>query len=146
AAAGKDPLKLAALETAFSAAAVRYAQDAYGGRIAPTAVSKDWTITPRRINNADMLVQLAASATPDRILLDLSPKHPEFLRLKAALAKFDAARVDLEVAIPEGVMLRPGMQDERVTLLRQRLNVAAPDIPETAGADPVVDINYDAAL
>jgi murein L,D-transpeptidase YcbB/YkuD len=148
AAAGTDPLKLAALETAFSAAAVRYAQDAYGGRISPLAVDRNWTIAPKRINEAELLVQLAASSEPDKVLLDLSPKTREFLGLKAALAKFYTSGdvVEDEVSIPEGKLLRPGAQDERVTLLRQRHNVPEPDIPETAGATATVDINYDEPL
>jgi murein L,D-transpeptidase YcbB/YkuD len=86
AAAGTDPVKLAALETAFSSAVTRYAQDAYGGRIAPTEVSKLWTITPKRINDAEVLMQLASSDTPDQILGDLSPKGREFVRDAAASA------------------------------------------------------------
>ncbi|MBK8085543.1 MAG: L,D-transpeptidase family protein [Devosia sp.] len=147
AAAGTDPARLAALETAFSAAAIRYAQDAYGGRVAPTAVNKTWTITPKRINEAEMLVKLAESSRPDQILLDLSPKQPEFIRLRAALARFYGADVvDAAVTIPDGPLLKPGMKDERVTLLRQRLEVSEPDIPETAGAAATVDISYDEAL
>lgn len=148
AAAGKDPVKLAALETAFSSAAVRYAQDAYGGRIDPRKVDNDWTITPKRISEADTLMKLAESATPDQVLYDLSPKSREFLGLKAALAKFyqDDEVKDDAITIPDGKLLKPGMQDERVTLLRQRLNVPEPDIPETSGADVKVDINYDAPL
>lgn len=145
-AAGTDPTKLAALETAFSAAAIRYAQDAYGGRIAPTAVNKTWTITPKRINEAEMLVKLAASDAPDQILLDLSPKHAEFQRLKAALAKFGAGDAIEQVAIPDGKTLKLGMTDERVPLLRQRLGVAEPDVPETAGAEAAPDLTYDDAL
>jgi murein L,D-transpeptidase YcbB/YkuD len=146
-AAGTDPLKLAALETAFSAAAVKYAQDAYGGRLAPTEVSKLWTLTPRRINAADMLMKLAASPSPDQILIDLSPKSREFVALRSALAKFyDGSVIDAAVTIPEGTLLKPGKKDERVTLLRQRLDVPEPDIPETAGAEAAVDITYDAAL
>jgi murein L,D-transpeptidase YcbB/YkuD len=146
AAAGTDPAKLAALETSFSQAAVRYAQDAYGGRIAPTAVSKLLTITPKRINDADMLLKLAASDAPDQLLLGLDPTHPEFLRLKAALAKFYDDGITVEqVTIPEGKILRLGMQDERVPLLRDRLSVAAPEIPEGA-ADAVVDTTYAQAL
>ncbi|MEO6396128.1 MAG: L,D-transpeptidase family protein [Devosia sp.] len=145
-AAGSDPAKLAALETAFSQSAVRYAQDAYGGRVAPAAVSKLLTITPRRISEADMLLKLAASPTPDQILLDLDPKHPEFLLLKAALAKFVDGGVEAEtIIIPDGKTLKLGMQDERVPLLRERLAVAAPEIPEGA-TDAKVDITYDQAL
>ncbi len=148
AAAGTDPAKLAALETAFSAAAVKYAQDAFGGRVNPLDVNKDWTIEPKRINEAELLVKLAASDDPGQILLDLSPKQREFVALRTALAKFYTGDevVDAAITIPEGVTLKPGMKDERVTLLRQRLDVPEPDIPETAGADAKVDINYDKAL
>jgi len=146
AAAGTDPTRLAALETAFSQAAVRYAQDAYGGRVAPTAVSKLITIAPKRIDEAQLLLDLAASDAPDQVLLGLDPRHPEFGRLKAALAKFYDGSVTVEqITIPDGKVLKLGMKDERVPLLRTRLAVAAPEIPEGA-ADAVVDITYDAAL
>lgn len=146
AAAGSDPTKLAALETAFSQAAVRYAQDIYGGRIAPTAVSKLLTITPKRIDEADILLKLASSDAPQDILLGLEPRHEEFARLKAALAKFyDGSVVVEQVSIPDGKTLKLGMEDERVPLLRQRLGVAAPEIPEGA-TDATVDITYDQAL
>jgi len=145
--AGTDPAKLAALETAFSSAAIRYAQDAFGGRISPLDVNDTWTLAPKRINEAEMLVKLADSTEPDQLLLALSPTQPEFLGLKAALAKFyDGAVMDAAVTIPEGKLLKPGMQDERVTLLRQRLDVPEPDIPETSGELVTVDINYDEPL
>ncbi|MBI4923616.1 MAG: L,D-transpeptidase family protein [Devosia nanyangense] len=146
AAAGADPIKLAALETSFSAAAVKYAQDAYGGRIAPTAVSKLLTITPKRINEADMLLKLAASDDPGQLLLDLDPKHHEFELLKAALAKFYADGIKVEqITIPDGPALKLGMKDDRVPTLRDRLAVAAPEIPEGA-TDAKVDTTYDQAL
>ncbi|HQZ13155.1 MAG TPA: peptidoglycan-binding protein, partial [Devosia sp.] len=146
-AAGSDPASLAALETAFSAAAVKYAQDAYGGRVAPTEVNPLWTVTPKRINAADLLVKLAASPAPDQVLLDLSPKGREFVALRSALARFyDGSVVDAAVSIPEGPLLKPGTKDERVTLLRQRLDVSEPDIPETAGAEATADITYDEPL
>ncbi len=146
AAAGADPAKLAAVETAFSNAAVKYAQDIYGGRIAPTAVNSAWTITPKRINEAEMLVKLASSDDPAKIFADLEPKHAEFQRLKAALLKFDDSEAIDQVAIPDGKTLKLGMTDERVPLLRQRLGVAEPDVPETAGAAAAPDLTYDDAL
>lgn len=147
AAAGGDPAALAALETAFSEAVVRYAQDAYGGRVAPTQVNSSWTIAPRRINEAELLMQLAQSDDPGRILLDLSPTGREFLALKAALARFhDDSAADTTIAIPDGPLLRPGMRDQRVALLRQRLDVPEPEISGTAGAEAAADITYDEAL
>jgi murein L,D-transpeptidase YcbB/YkuD len=146
AAAGSDPTKLAALETAFSQAAVRYAQDLYGGRIAPTKVSKLLTITPKRIDEADVLLKLASSDDPAKILMGFEPQHEEFARLKTALAKFYDGSVTVEqVTIPDGKTLKLGMKDERVPLLRDRLAVAAPEIPEGA-TDAVVDTTYDQAL
>lgn len=147
AAAGSDPAGLAALETAFSSAVARYAQDAYGGRVAPTEVNSTWTITPKRVNEAELLMHLAESDAPDQILRDLSPKGREFLALKAALGKFyDGTVIDAAVTIPDGPLLRPGRDDERVTLLRQRLDVPEPEIPETAGAEAAASITYDEPL
>lgn len=143
AAAGTDPLRLAALETAFSAAALRYAQDAYGGRVAPTAVYSTWTLAPRRIDETAMLIRLAASDNPDQLLYDLSPRHREFLQLREALARFyDGSVIDTAVTIPDGPLLRLGATDERVALLRQRLDVPEPEIPETAGAEAAADLTY----
>ncbi len=47
-----------------------------------------------------------------------------------------------QVTIPDGKTLKLGMEDERVPLLRQRLGVAAPEIPEGA-TDATVDITDD---
>jgi len=134
AAAGTDPVKLAAVETAFSGATMRYAQNAFAGRVAPSSVSANIDIPVRQINQADLMVKLAASDTPDQILLDLDPKHPEFLRLKAALAKFETGGTQ-QVTIPEGKTLKPGMSDPRVALLRARLDLPVP----TDGGEVVYD-------
>ena len=146
-AAGTDPAALAALETAFSEAVTRYAQDAYGGRVAPTEVNSTWTITPQRINEAELLMQLAETHDPAQILGQLSPQGREFVALKAALAKFyDGSVIDAAVSIPDGKLLKPGMKDERVALLRQRLDVPEPEIPETAGAEAEADLTFDEDL
>lgn len=146
AAAGTDPARLAAVETAFSAAAVKYAQDIYGGRVAPTEVNKTWSITPKRINEAEMLVKLASTDAPEDVFAALEPKNPQFQRLKEALASFDENATIDQVEIPDGKVLKLGMTDERVPLLRQRLGVAQPDLPETAGAAAAPDLTYDEAL
>jgi L,D-transpeptidase YcbB len=146
-AAGSDPAKLAALETAFSAAALRYAQDSYGGRINPLDVNQLLIITPKKIDAADVLLKLAASDDPAKILADLDPPHKEFGLLKAALAKFydnDGVTVE-QIVIPPGPALKLGMKDDRVPTLRDRLAVEAPEIPEGA-ADAKVDTTYDKAL
>jgi murein L,D-transpeptidase YcbB/YkuD len=147
AAAGTDPAKLAALETAFSAATLNYAQDSYGGRINPRDVSALLTIAPKKLDAADTLTKLAASDDPAKFLLSLDPPHPEFKLLKTALAKFydkDAIKTET-ITIPAGPTLKLGMKDDRVPTLRERLAVPAPEIPEGA-SDAKVDTTYDKPL
>jgi murein L,D-transpeptidase YcbB/YkuD len=147
AAAGTDPAKLAALETAFSAATLNYAQDSYGGRINPRDVSALLTIAPKKLDAADTLTKLAASDDPAKFLLSLDPPHPEFKLLKTALAKFydkDAIKTET-ITIPAGPTLKLGMKDDRVPTLRERLAVPAPEIPEGA-SDAKVDTTSDKPL
>ena len=122
-----DPLKMAALETAFSGAALRYATHIYTGRIVPSSVSQLLDIAPKQLDEASLLVQLASSPDPVAVLAALEPTHPEFLALKAALATFDESQTDRPVQVAEGPTLKPGMSDPRVPVLRQRLELPAAD-------------------
>jgi murein L,D-transpeptidase YcbB/YkuD len=127
AAAGDDPTKLAALETAFSASTLRYAQNAYGGRIAPATVSPYLAIAPHRLNAADTLMKLASTDAPDQVLHDLDPKGREFVALKAALARANSGAADATPVIPDGPLLKTGMTDDRVAVLRKRLDLPTPE-------------------
>lgn len=119
--------KAASLETAFTAAVLRYAQDAYGGRINPKDVSSSIDERPPQINGPDLLVQLANSDAPDRILDSLDPTNREFVALKAELAKFYDGTAEKAVVIPDGPLLKLGVEDSRVSLLRERLDLPTPD-------------------
>ncbi len=118
-----DPARLAALETAFSAAATRYAQHAANGRIRPRDVSRTIDIEQRNINSAQFLLELASSDAPDKLLLSLSPTHREFLALKDALARSLAGERKEPIIIAGGNLLKPGMSDARVPALRARLGL-----------------------
>ncbi|HLV82251.1 MAG TPA: L,D-transpeptidase family protein [Devosia sp.] len=123
-AVGNDPAKMAALETAFSRATMRYATHIYTGRIVPGSISKTFDVTPKRLDEGALLVQLATSPDPVTVLTALEPTHPEFRALKAALASFDETQTDRPVQIDAGITLRPGMKDARVPVLRQRFELA----------------------
>ncbi|OYX05821.1 MAG: hypothetical protein B7Z15_16735 [Rhizobiales bacterium 32-66-8] len=120
-----DPIKMAALETAFSGATMRYATHIYTGRILPGSVSVLLDIAPKPLDEAALLMQLAASPDPVAVLAALEPTHPEFLALKAALATFDESQTDRPAPIAEGPTLKPGMADPRVPLLRARFELPA---------------------
>ena len=131
-----DPNRLAALETAFSTAAVKYAQNAVGGRINPRSVSSQFDQHPPRINGGEFLVKLVNSPAPDELLLSLSPTNREFLGLKAALATHYRGEAEDAIIVPNGKLLKLGMSDPRVPILRERLG-----LPEIIG-----DTKYDEEL
>lgn len=126
AAAAGDPAKLAALESAFSAAMLAYARDAYTGRLDPRTVSDTIDIAPKPLDEKALLERLAASDDPAAILQSLHPDHPEFLALRALLARHYDGSVAERAPIGDGPLLRPGMSDPRVPLLRERLGVSDP--------------------
>lgn len=130
-----DPLKLAALETAFSGATLRYATHLYNGRIVPQSVSDQFDIAPKKLDTAALLIELASSPDPVAVLAALEPTHPEFLALKAALATFDDKAASRPMQIAAGPTLKPGMSDARVPALRTRLKLT-----------PVDGLVYDDAL
>lgn len=124
---GSDPARMAALETAFSAATMRYATHIYTGRIEPLSIDPNLDIQPKQLDQSALMLELASSDNPAAVLAQLEPTHPEFLALKAKLASFDAAPADRPITIANGKTLKPGMSDPRVPTLRQRLELPAVD-------------------
>ena len=120
-----DGIALATLETAFSAATMRYADHLHNGRIDPQSISTLLDITRKPIDEAALLEQLASSDNPAAILSTLEPKHPEFLALKAALATFEQSNAARPTPIGDGPVLRPGNSDARLPAIRDRLELAA---------------------
>ena len=127
ASAGSDPASLAALETGFSAAVMRYATHLYTGRIDPRTVDEMLDIVPKRLDESALLMELASSEQPEAVLAALEPTHPQYLALKAVLASFDETGNDRPAQLPEGPTLRVGMSDPRVPMLRTRLELPASD-------------------
>jgi murein L,D-transpeptidase YcbB/YkuD len=127
----QTPEAMAALETEFSAAALRYAQHIHSGRIKPSTVSGYFDIPARLIDEAAVLVQLASADDPSTVFASLEPQYREFAALKAALGEFYDGTVEQSIAVPDGRTLKPGMSDARVPVLRQRLELTMP----ATGAD-----------
>ncbi|WP_052726551.1 L,D-transpeptidase family protein [Devosia epidermidihirudinis] len=131
-----DPAAMAALETAFSRAAMRYATHIYTGRIAPLSLSENLDIQPKKLDEAALLIQLASSADPVAVLAALEPTHPQFLALKAALATYDDSAKEGPAQVAAGKTLKPGMSDARIPALRVRLNL--PAVADTIYDDAIV--------
>ena len=120
-----DPLALSHLETAFSDAALRFAENLHSGRLDPAKVSSDISDAPHRIDATATLMELAASDDPEALFQSLEPQHREYKALKKILVDYIDGTVEEATAIPDGKMLRPGMEDDRLPLLRQRLKLPA---------------------
>ncbi len=115
-------------EIAMSTALSRYVRHAAMGRIAPGSVSRFITIQPERPDVPLALTRIAESAAPAKLLDGLHPQHDGFITLREALALSYASEDDgaEQVHVPAGKLIKPGMRDERIPLLRARLDLADP--------------------
>jgi murein L,D-transpeptidase YcbB/YkuD len=118
---------LAQAEIDFSRAVARFVTHMASGRFAPAEVSRLITLRPERPDIAEALDTLAKEANVRAALDRFEPGHPQYRALKAKLAELRASSDDQRIVIPEGPLLKPGAFDERVPLLRARLEVSLPE-------------------
>ena len=113
---------LAKLDVELTVAAVKYAHHASAGRVVPGRMSKYIDMQPTPVAFDEVLTQLGRTVRPDEYLSGLHPTHPFYADMKRALAKYRIeARSQGETQIPEGSMLRLGHVDDRVPVLRRKL-------------------------
>jgi murein L,D-transpeptidase YcbB/YkuD len=130
AASGADALAEAELK--LTAAALTYSRHALYGRVNYTRVAADISFTQERPGPEEVLKQLAASDDAAKTLNSFEPQHHAYQALKQALAEARAGKHDAKdepqkekvVRVPGGKVLKVGMKDERVVLLRKRLKIA----------------------
>lgn len=146
------PDRQARYDLMLSQAVARYARHAYAGRVVPTKVSAmlDYTVTPPA---ADAVLGLVAgSDDPAATLGAYNPPQPEFAALRAELARLRAAEGAAEVLpeVADGALLKPGMADPRVPLIRERLQLAAassePEVYDEMVVAAVEDFQSSAGL
>ncbi|WP_417684152.1 L,D-transpeptidase family protein [Roseibium sp.] len=112
----------ASLETDLSRQFVRYATHLSSGRVQPNEVDKALNIFPHVPDPDDLLAAVTDSADFSTFLEALSPNTPNYARLQRRLAQYrEKAANGGFTPIPEGDALKPGMEDIRVPLLRQRM-------------------------
>jgi murein L,D-transpeptidase YcbB/YkuD len=123
---------LADAEVKVSYAVLDYAKDARGGRIEPPRLSKN--LDPRLAlpDPAEVIASIAIRSDPAAYLRSFQPDQPQFEALRQKLLELRGGKVEEAkpaiVTIPDGPVLKFGMEHEQVALLRKRL-----DLP--AGAD-----------
>jgi L,D-transpeptidase YcbB len=120
---------LADAEVKVSYAVLDYAKDARGGRIEPLRLSKNLDPAVALPNPAEVLESIAVRSDPAAYLRSFQPDQPQFEALRQKLLELRGGKVEQPkpnvVIIPEGPVLKFGMQHEQVALLRKRLDVQA---------------------
>ena len=134
------------LDIMLTEALARYAYHLWFGKVNPERLDADWNFQ-RSFNGQDPLLVLQSvidSADFDAQLDASISRLPVYPRLRGALAKYVAIRdAGGWPAIAAGPTLKPGMQDERVLSIRQRLLITG-DLAEDAAANDMPE--FDAAL
>jgi L,D-transpeptidase YcbB len=131
-ASAMTPDDLARAELHMTASVLKYAFQAQVGRINFTRVGSDISFKLVPPEPAEVLDKAASTDDMAKTLDSYNPPQEGFKLLKEKLAELRAntgstAKPEKKaetVRIPEGKILRPGMKDSRVVLLRKRLDIA----------------------
>src|SRR5262249_20682619 len=120
------PDALAEADLKFTATVLTFARHLQAGRFPQSRVSRDIEMPQQPPEQAEVLTKVADATDVGAALDTFAPPHEGYRRLKAKLAELRGSTAEEEkvVRIPEGPMVRPGMNDPRMPLLRKRLNVA----------------------
>jgi murein L,D-transpeptidase YcbB/YkuD len=129
-----SPEAMADAEIKLASAVLEYARHARGGRLEPAQVSRNFDQKVSLRDPKVVLETVAGLDAPGGYLRALHPQHPQFELLRQALLKARASSAagqadskdDDVVLLPDGPVLKLGMEHRDVPLVRQRLKVAAP--------------------
>jgi murein L,D-transpeptidase YcbB/YkuD len=124
-----SPFRAASDELLLTNAVLTFARHAGTGRVAFTRVSGAIYFDLKFPQPAEVLGKIEKAAEVRAALDSFNPQHAGYRALKAALAAERGQADDAEkiTRVPDGPLLRPGAQDERVPILRQRLKLATQD-------------------
>jgi len=120
-----DPGALAEAELKFSASVLAYARHAQNGRVHYSRVSPDIAYNQVAPEPGDVLRKLTDAADQAQALDSFNPPHAGYRALKAKLAEVRGRGGAGPGRIEPGPTLKPGMDDPRVPLVRERLGAAA---------------------
>jgi murein L,D-transpeptidase YcbB/YkuD len=142
-AANADIRAKSIVELYFSASFLEYASDLRVGRFLPHKVDPNFFIEQRAIDQRAALRALSSAPSVDAFFTGWQPQSSGYAGLRQLLTDYRALASigGWPTNVPLGEPIRPGMSDDRIPLLRERLVV-------TDGGSGVEDasLEYDAAL
>jgi len=120
---------LAGAEMKVSYAVLDYANDARGGRLDPLRLSKNLDPSLALPNPSEVLESIAIRSDPGAYLRSFQPDQPQFEALRQKLIELRGGKVEeakaAVVTIPDGPVLKFGIEHEQVAVLRKRLEIPA---------------------
>ena len=128
---------LARLDVELTAMALRLAEHLSGGVVDPNKISSYHDLKPPKVAPARALKKLAEAENPAAWLESLAPKHFAYRLMKKELARLRGGGEEkLLPPIPVGRLIRPGMRDDRLRLVRRHLRKLGllEDTPENGNA------------
>jgi L,D-transpeptidase YcbB len=114
----------------------------YGGKVEPVKLSSQWNYSSRPIRTErayEMLTRILATGMIREALDEVRPQHVWYQRGRERLREYrQIAVAGGWPTLPDGPVLKPGMIDARLAVLRKRLEITK-DLPvvATAGAATV---------
>jgi murein L,D-transpeptidase YcbB/YkuD len=133
---------LADAETKISFAVLGYARDARGGRIQPARLSPNLEPDLALPNPSEVIESIAIRSDPAAYLRSFQPDQPQFEVLRQKLIELRGGTVETAkpvVTIPDGPVLKLGIEHEQVALLRKRLDMPS----ENADGTPLDEMKFD---
>ena len=126
---------LADAEITVSYAVLDYANDARGGRIKPQRLSENLDPSLALPNPSEVIESIAIRSDPAAYLRSFQPDQPQFEALRQKLIALRGGKAEPVAVekpanfIPDGPVLKLGVVDPQVALVRKRLDVAANPAP-----------------
>jgi L,D-transpeptidase YcbB len=143
-----DPTAVATFDIAATEAALRLLHHLYYGKVDPATLDADWAIDGafQPGQPAAMVNQYLEFASFSALVDDLDLVHPVYRRMQEGLARLEdiAARGGWP-QVPDGAVLKPGSEDARVPVLRERL-LASGDLAGSASDGILYDPELEAAV
>ncbi len=138
---------LADAEMKISLAVVEYAKDARGGRIDPSRLTDNLDPTLALPAPLEVLDSIAIRSDAAAYLRSFEPNQPQFEALRQKLIEMRGGKpTEKRVEIPDGPVLKKGVENEQVALLRERLELTSNATDGAAGNANLFDDAVEAAV
>lgn len=117
-----DPAELSSTDVLITASFLRFIRDMQGERVNLSRLYGDWPFARPAADPVTVLLDVARTNGLADFAQNTMPRHPHYAKLTGALQAYRgfAAKGGWK-PIPPGESLKPGMQESRIPLLRQRL-------------------------